>query len=114
MFGLEGEESQMSSNLRKSRDWFSKKSSQGIRKSIAQKFFMQRDTESQHSVFNSNLEKQITLNHNSTIAQSEYTPITKHLLALQIEREFPSANVNQAKNEKQLIEMDNSVDIIKK
>ena len=40
MFGLEGEESQISSNLRKSRDFFSKKSSHGIRTSIAGKFLL--------------------------------------------------------------------------
>jgi hypothetical protein len=46
LFGIEGEESLLSSNLRKSKDWFSKKSKNAIRSSIASKFFMQRETES--------------------------------------------------------------------
>jgi len=39
IYGLEGEESVLSSNLRKSKDWFSKKSTNKIRSSIASKFF---------------------------------------------------------------------------
>lgn len=39
VFGIEGEESQVSSELRKSRAWFSKKSESKIRSSIAGKFF---------------------------------------------------------------------------
>jgi hypothetical protein len=40
MFGIEGEESAISFNLRKSKDWYSKKSKNGVRSSIASKFFL--------------------------------------------------------------------------
>ena len=40
IFGIEGDESAVSSNLRKSRDFFSKKSSSKLRSSIASKFFL--------------------------------------------------------------------------
>jgi len=39
VFGIEGEESIMSANLRQSKDWFSKKSNSRVRSSIAGKFF---------------------------------------------------------------------------
>ena len=39
VFGIEGNESTVSSNLRKSREWFSKKSASRLRTSIAGKFF---------------------------------------------------------------------------
>ena len=58
MFGIEGDESVLSHNLRKSREVFSKKSKNGVRSSIAGKFFMNKDSESQKSVFNSNCNKQ--------------------------------------------------------
>ena len=44
VFGIEGDESQQSANLRKSRDWFSKKSNSRIRTSIAGKFFQNKDS----------------------------------------------------------------------
>jgi len=43
LFGMEGDEGAVSTNLRKSRDWFSKKSNSRIRSSIASKFFHQRE-----------------------------------------------------------------------
>lgn len=47
MYGLVGEESALSSNLRKSRDTISKKSiSGGLRKSVTSKFFMRADSDS--------------------------------------------------------------------
>ena len=46
IFGIEGEESAVSAGLRKSRDFFSKKSSSKIRSSIAGKFLFKRETES--------------------------------------------------------------------
>ena len=47
IFGIEGEESKVSSDLRKSRDFFAKKSSSKLRTSIASKFFLRKDTESE-------------------------------------------------------------------
>tara|TARA_B110000285_G_scaffold234345_1_gene310967 strand:- start:444 stop:827 length:384 start_codon:yes stop_codon:yes gene_type:complete len=46
LYGLVGEESALSSNLRKSRDSMSKKSYSGLRKSVASKFFLKTDSES--------------------------------------------------------------------
>ena len=49
IFGIEGEESAVSAGLRKSRDNFSKKSSARLRSSIAGKFLIKRETESEFS-----------------------------------------------------------------
>jgi hypothetical protein len=49
MFGLEGESNSMISNLRKSRARVGSKASGGVRSSIAGKFLMKKDTESQRS-----------------------------------------------------------------
>jgi hypothetical protein len=51
VYGIEGDEGQVSADLRKSRDWFSKKSNSKVRSSIAGKFFQKRETEilSMHS-----------------------------------------------------------------
>lgn len=49
IFGIEGEESAVSAGLRKSRDFFSKKSSSRLRSSIAGKFLIKRETESEFS-----------------------------------------------------------------
>jgi hypothetical protein len=46
LYGLVGEESALSSNLRKSRDTMSKKSLSGLRKSVTSKFFLKADSES--------------------------------------------------------------------
>ena len=43
IFGLEGVESSVSSNLRKSRTYLSKQSLSGVRSSIASKFFSKKD-----------------------------------------------------------------------
>jgi hypothetical protein len=45
VYGIEGDEGQVSADLRKSRDWFSKKSNSKVRSSIAAKFFQKRETE---------------------------------------------------------------------
>lgn len=50
VFGLGlDDESQLSSNMRKSREWFSKKSSHKIRTSIAGKHFLKRDQFNSHN-----------------------------------------------------------------
>lgn len=52
--GLE-DESQISSNMRKSREWFSKKSSHKIRTSIASKHFLKRDNFASHNTSGSDV-----------------------------------------------------------
>jgi len=47
VYGLGGNESNISSDLRRSRDWFSKKSGTKARQSIAGKFRLRKDTEGQ-------------------------------------------------------------------
>ena len=49
VYGFGGNESNISSDLRRSRDWFSKKSGGKARQSIAGKFRMRKDTESHTS-----------------------------------------------------------------
>lgn len=82
MFGLEGDESAVSSNLRKSRDWFSKKSSSRIRSSIAGQYMLRRETTTVES--GSNLSVPIASQTpvsrsntaNMTPFESEYIPKT--------------------------------------
>jgi len=45
MFGIENDESVFSTVLRRSREQYSKNSKNGLRSSIAGKFFMQKDSE---------------------------------------------------------------------
>jgi hypothetical protein len=60
--------------MRKSRDWFSKKSEKNVRSSIASKVFMRRETESQYNKDTSMISKDVDLRG---ISVSEHEPQTK-------------------------------------
>lgn len=87
VFGIEADESSMSSNLRKSRDWFSKQKSSKIRTSIAGKFFSRKDTE--NSAFGSQLE---ALGADQIRAlNNDYRSAVSQLISSQSEAVFTSA-----------------------
>lgn len=50
VYGIEGDEGQVSADLRKSKSWFSKQSNSRVRASIAGRFLLKRETEVRASV----------------------------------------------------------------
>ena len=62
LYGMVGEESVLSSNLRKSRVDISKKSMSGLRKSVTSKFFLRADSESIYSSKTPDMIKRPTFN----------------------------------------------------